>query len=86
MLKRCSQCTREAEFSMVIVISTVGASPRRQKSSSAILFCGECMRDAFGGGQSMPGTVRDRVNDALTRLDGYPVTRSAGRIDRSSGK
>src|SRR5207249_3080142 len=65
MLKLCSRCSREAELSVVCVISTVGSSPRRQKCSPAVLFCHRCMRDLLADGANF-GTddLRKSVNTA----------------------
>ena len=43
MQKSCSQCLKEAQYSVVAIISSVGVSARLQKSSSVVLFCDDCM-------------------------------------------
>jgi len=70
MLKRCSRCSREAEVSFVCVLSTLGARPRRQKCSAAVLFCHRCMRDLLAdGGHVFTDDVRKSVNNAYTQID-----------------
>jgi hypothetical protein len=70
MLKLCCRCSREAELSVVWVISTVGTSPRRQKCSPAVLFCHRCMRDLLADDANF-GTddLRKSVNTAYTHMD-----------------
>jgi hypothetical protein len=74
MPKRCSRCAREAELSVVWVISTVGATPRRQKCSVAVLFCRRCMRDLLvEHGRWFTDDLQTSVNNAYTHID-RPVT------------
>jgi len=78
MLKSCSRCSREAELSVVCVVSTLGTRPRRQKCSAAVLFCHRCMRDLLEeGGHILSDNFRTSVNNAYTQMD---------RALRSSGK
>jgi hypothetical protein len=69
MVKLCSCCSRPAEFSFVSVVSTVNASQRMQKCSSAVLFCGGCFQKHLTGERLDTDTLRDAVNSALTRLN-----------------
>jgi hypothetical protein len=70
MLKRCSRCQSEAEVSFVCVFSTLGASPRRQKCSAAVLFCHRCMRHLLAdGGCFGPDDLRNSVNKAYTDVE-----------------
>jgi hypothetical protein len=70
VLKLCSRCSREAELSFVCVLSTLGARPRRQKCSAAVLFCLRCMRDLVAdGGHFCTDDVRKSVNNAYTHID-----------------
>ncbi len=70
MLKLCSRCSREAEVSFVCVLSTLGARPRRQKCSAAVLFCHRCMRDLLAaGGHLCTDHVRTSVNSAYTQIN-----------------
>jgi hypothetical protein len=70
MLKVCCRCSHEAQVSLVCVFSTLGASPRRQKCSAAVLFCHRCMRDLLAdGGCFGPDHLRNSVNKAYTDVE-----------------
>jgi hypothetical protein len=45
MQKTCSNCEHTAQYSIVVIASSVGVSPRVQKSSPAVLFCDMCLRE-----------------------------------------
>lgn len=69
MLKQCSRCSCEADLSLVCVFSTLGAKPRRQKCSAAVLFCHRCMRDLLADpGCFAPDDLRNSVNNAYTHV------------------
>jgi hypothetical protein len=70
MLKSCSRCSNEAEISVVVVVSTVGSRPRRQKCSTAVPFCHGCMRDLLAGGHLLTDDLRKSVNNAYTHVGG----------------
>jgi hypothetical protein len=81
MLKPCSRCSREAEFSVVCVVSTVGTRPRRQKCSAAVLFCRGCMADLLAeDGHLWTDRLRRSVNNAYTDVGGP----TEGRTDREN--
>ncbi len=69
MLKSCSQCSHEAEVSVVVVVSTVGSRPRQQKCSAAVLFCRGCMRDLLAGGHLLTDDLQKSVNNAYTHVN-----------------
>jgi hypothetical protein len=70
MLKRCSRCSGEADLSLVCVFSTLGAKPRRQKCSAAVLFCHSCMRDLLADrGCFGPDDLWNSVNNAYTHVE-----------------
>ena len=69
MTKRCSRCSREAELSVVWVISTVGSKPRHQKCSTAVLFCHRCMKDLAERGHWPTDDLQKSVNNAYTHID-----------------
>jgi hypothetical protein len=70
MPKSCSRCAREAELSVVWVISTIGSTPRRQKCSVVVLFCHRCMRDLLAEhGRLFTDDLQKSVNDAYTRVN-----------------
>ena len=43
MAKSCSCCSRPAEYSLALILSTVGVSPRMQQCSPVVLFCKSCI-------------------------------------------
>jgi hypothetical protein len=69
MLKKCSRCQSEADVSFVCVFSTLGAKPRRQKCSAAVLFCHRCLSDLLADRQCFgPEDLRNSVNNAYTHV------------------
>jgi len=43
MAKSCSCCSRPAEYSLALILSTVGVSPRMQRCFPVVLFCKSCI-------------------------------------------
>ena len=43
MAKLCSCCSRPAQFSVALLLSTVGISRRIQQCSPVVLFCESCI-------------------------------------------
>jgi hypothetical protein len=43
MKKSCSCCSQPVEYSLALVLSTVGISPRIQRCSPVVLFCKSCI-------------------------------------------
>lgn len=41
--KRCQTCGRKAKFTVNVIVSTLGETPRRQASSKAMRFCFFCL-------------------------------------------
>jgi hypothetical protein len=68
MQKVCSNCLQPAECSIVVILSTVGVSPRLQKSSAAALFCYGCFEKLFDSLGS--DALRTAVNKAYTHQKG----------------
>jgi hypothetical protein len=64
MQKVCSNCTRPADFSINVIVSTVGVSNRLQATSRAMLFCNACAHD-----RSLSRALREAVNKLLTRVE-----------------
>jgi hypothetical protein len=64
MQKGCTNCPQPAECSIVVILSTVGVSPRLQKSSAAILFCYECFEELSD--TLCSDALRKAVNNAYT--------------------
>jgi len=81
--KSCSNCSGPAQFSMNIVVSTVGVSRRLQHSSSSVAFCPECLRELIDQICSAPLSLA--VNSAYTRLNQQLEARST-TVDSSEGE
>lgn len=67
MDKSCSNCKEKAQYSIVVMISSVGVSPRVQQSSAAVLFCASCFRELSE--RLCSDKLREAVNNALTELN-----------------
>jgi hypothetical protein len=67
MDKSCSNCKEKAQYSIVVMISSVGVSPRVQQSSAAVLFCESCFRELSD--RLCSDKLREAVNNALTELN-----------------
>jgi len=67
MQKTCSTCSEGVQYSIVVMISTVGVSPRVQQSSPAVLFCDHCFRELSE--RLCSDKLRIAVNSALTELN-----------------
>jgi hypothetical protein len=42
-MANCNRCGCKSEYSICSVISTLGKSPRRQKSTMSVPFCEDCL-------------------------------------------
>ena len=81
MQKLCSNCSGPAQFSVIAVISTIGVSGRLQQSSTAVLFCNDCLRELCGRLGS--DAFSNAVNNAYTTLDARLRERSrTSNVDR----
>jgi hypothetical protein len=67
MQKLCSNCSEPVHYSVVVMISSVGVSPRVQQSSPAVLFCESCFRELCE--RLCSDKLREAVNSALTELN-----------------
>jgi len=43
MKKLCSCCSEPADYSLALIVSTVGVSPRNQRCSPVVPFCKNCI-------------------------------------------
>src|SRR4051812_32457365 len=65
--KPCSHCGDPADFSFVILASTLQVRPRQQQSSAAVPFCHCCIQAALSSCTiTLPGSLRSPLTDALT--------------------
>ena len=71
MQKLCSNCSEPAQFSVIIIVSSVGVSPRVQKASPAVLFCNDCLREFSERlcSDDMQNAVNNAYTNAAERLD-----------------
>lgn len=67
MQKLCSNCSEMAEYSLMLVVSSVGNTPRLQKCSRVVLFCDACLAELS---ESLcTDELRTAVNKAYTALN-----------------
>jgi hypothetical protein len=43
MAKSCSCCSKPADYSLALIVSTIGISPRNQRCSPVVPFCKNCI-------------------------------------------
>ena len=67
MRKSCSNCRQPVEYSLVVILSSVGVSPRLQKSSVAVSFCDDCLQELSE--RLCSDMLRKAVNNAYTELN-----------------
>jgi len=67
MQKLCSNCSETVQYSIVVIVSSVGSSPRVQKSSPAVLFCDHCLRELSE--RLCSDKLQKAVNSAYTQLN-----------------
>ena len=67
MQKLCSNCSETAQYSIVVMISSVGVSPRVQQSSLAVPFCERCFSEVSE--RLCSEQLQRAVNNALTELN-----------------
>ena len=67
--KLCSRCSRPAQWSFLCMISSVGASPRLQKSTHVVLFCDACFEQLCENEHWGTDELREAVNRALTAIN-----------------
>lgn len=66
-MKTCSNCSQAAQFSFVVLLSTLGVSGRPQKSSEAVSFCNDCLQEVCE--RLCSEKLQKVVNSALTTLN-----------------
>jgi hypothetical protein len=69
MQKSCSYCSKPAQYSLGVVLSTVGTSPRLQKCSPVVLFCSDCLNELSETECLCTTGLRKAVNSAYTALE-----------------
>jgi len=87
-LRSCSQCGAPAAFSLCNLISTVAASPRRQKCGVASLYCSGCIQrlaellEAYG--HSSLENLGQSLSEAYTALAISTAIPSDSRMESKS--
>ena len=69
--KPCSRCQRSADFSFYILLSTVGARPRIQKSSKSVLFCASCMSRFISSLAESQPQLHGQFHASFTAIAGH---------------
>ena len=63
------RCGARAEYSICIVISSLGVRPRQQKCGTAQLFCAACIQKLMSNRWSMEASgVRESLRQAYTAI------------------
>lgn len=65
MEKSCSNCSQRAQFSLNVLISSLGGK-RIQKTTCAVLFCSDCLDELTE--RLCSDALSQAVNNALTVL------------------
>jgi hypothetical protein len=71
--KKCEFCGDPAQYSLAFVLSTVGVRPRRQKCSSVVLICNDCIRTLYESDPQMPEELQTALKRAYTCLNSAPT-------------
>ena len=66
--KSCSFCGRPADFSVLLLVSTLRVSPREQRSTSSVRLCRACVS---------PSDIPDKVNVQSRLTEALTVSCSA---------
>src|SRR3954468_22459564 len=67
--KPCSHCGSPADFSFVILASTLQVRPRQQQSSASVPFCRFCIEAAISSRNiDLLGSHHSQLTDALTTV------------------
>lgn len=72
--KPCSRCSRPADFSLALLLSTFRVRPRVQKCSQTIAFCNSCVNDVLSSLATSPLVgLRQRLINAYTAIAPHSV-------------
>jgi len=74
--KPCSERGAPAQFSLVVVLSTLGVTPRTQKCARAILRCKSCLQALLAG-------LKDHASPSLAESLSQAFTAIAGTSGRT---
>ena len=76
MEKSCSNCSQRAQFSLNVLISSLGGK-RVQKTTCAVLYCSDCLDELAE--RLCSETLSQAVNNVLTLLKDRLHKRSTAR-------
>jgi hypothetical protein len=71
--KKCEFCGDPAQYSLAFVLSTVGVRPRRQKCSSVVLICDDCIHTLYESDPQIPEELQNALKRAYTTLNSVPT-------------
>jgi len=71
--KKCEFCGDPAQYSLAFVLSTVGVRPRRQKCSSVVLICDDCIQTLYESDPQIPEELQIALKRAYTALNSVPT-------------
>jgi hypothetical protein len=71
--KKCEFCGDPAHYSIAFVLSTLGIRPRRQKCSSVILICDDCIQTLYESDPQIPEELQNALKRAYTTLKSVPT-------------
>ena len=81
MQKFCSNCSEAAQYSIIVIVSSVGVSPRVQKASLAVLFCNDCLREFSE--RLCSDDMQNAVNNAYTSVAERVFKRTSSLTSRN---
>ena len=68
---KCRECGVAAQFTLCMLVSTLGVSPRRQKCTKSVPICSACIQAFSVRLGKLPSGLVAPLNEAYTELDGY---------------
>ena len=71
--KKCEFCGDPAQYSLAFVLSTLGVRPRRQKCSSVVLICDDCIHTLYESDPQIPEELQNALKRAYTALNSVPT-------------
>lgn len=76
-MKPCLQCGSPAQFSLCIVISTLGVSNRRQKCTKARSLCASCLQRVFTiGAPCSSAGIAEALGEAYRALTSHSLSQA----------
>src|SRR5579884_1155211 len=90
MAKSCSCCSQPAEYSLALILSTVGVSPRIQRCSPVVLFCKSCIHalateECWWGSISLFNALQRAYTATKQRSGERSTSGAANSVARTEG-